>query len=124
MAHYRETTAYVRLLGELVRAAEYRGLTTYHDLAAIMGLTLMGELIENEISPILAEIVEEEVKAARPMLSAVVVGASGRPGAGFFEQARKLGRLAPGQDEAEFWGAEREAVYEAWRRPLPKPIAE
>jgi hypothetical protein len=124
MGHYRETTAYVRVFGELVRAAEYRGLTTYQDLAAIMGLSLAGSLMESEIGAILGEIVDEELAAGRPLLSAVVVGMSGHPGSGFFDLARKRGRMEPGQSEGEFWASEREAVYEAWRRPWPKPVAE
>ncbi len=43
----------------------------------------------------------------------------GPPGCGFFSYARDKGRLAESQSEADFWAAEREAVYEAWRRPLP-----
>lgn len=53
------------------------------------------------------------------MLSSVVVGVRGRPGHGFYDWARRLGRLQPGQDETKFWEAELEATYRAWRRPLP-----
>jgi hypothetical protein len=68
---------------------------------------------------ILNEIVDDELDAGRPMLSAVVVGTNGRPGAGLFSSARQTGRLADGQAEDEFLLAEREAVYEVWMRPLP-----
>lgn len=120
MSRYRGTTVYVHVLAELVRAAQYRGLTTYQDLAVIMGLPLRGAYMGKEIGEILGEIVEDEVSAGRPMLSAVTVGVTGRPGPGFFNFAREIGRMGPTQTEDEFWRQEREAVYEAWRRPLPK----
>ena len=37
-AKYRGTTLYFHVLAELVRAAQYRGVTTYQDIAVIMGL--------------------------------------------------------------------------------------
>ena len=30
-----------------------------------------------------------------------------------------VGLLKPGQDERKFWEQQREAVYAAWKRPLP-----
>ena len=39
---YRGTTTYFHVLAELVRAAQYRGLTTYQDIALLMGLPLAG----------------------------------------------------------------------------------
>jgi hypothetical protein len=71
---YRGTTDYVRVTTELVRAAEYRGLTTYQDVAVIMGLPLQGIHMGQEIGHLLGEISEDESLAGRPMLSAVVVG--------------------------------------------------
>jgi hypothetical protein len=119
MSHYGGTTEYIRVLNELVRAAEYRGLTTSQNLAAIMGLPQQGDLIGSQLGEILGEIVSDELKAGRPMLSAVVVDVSGRPGSGFFKFAREVGRMTDQADD-EFWTAEREAVYDAWRRPLPR----
>jgi hypothetical protein len=117
---YRGTTDYIRVLAELVRAAQYRGVTTYQDIAVIMGLPMRGSHMGAETGCILGEIVEDEVKASRPMLSAVAVGVNGKPGPGFYTLARDLGKLAAWQDEIVFWEREREAVYEAWKRPLPK----
>ncbi|RMF72362.1 MAG: hypothetical protein D6738_11410 [Acidobacteria bacterium] len=117
---YRGQPVYHRVMRELVLAAEYRGLTTYQDIAVIMGLPQQGSHMGRETGHLLGEISEDEVLAGRPMLSAVAVGASGKPGAGFFEFARKLGRLEPGMDELEYWERERQAVYEVWRRPLAK----
>ena len=122
MSRYRGSTIYIHVLAELVRAAQYRGLTTYQDVAVIMGLPLKGSNMGRQIGEILGEIVEDEVSAGRPMLSAVIVGVSGRPGAGFFNFAKEIGRMEANQGEEEFWRQEREAVYAAWRRPLPKEV--
>jgi hypothetical protein len=115
---YRGTTTYVHVLSELVRAAQYRGLTTYQDLALIMGLPGRGSHMGAQTGHILGEISEDEVASGRPMLSAVAVGVSGRPGPGFYELARQLGRLSQGADDMEFWKSERDAAYKAWRRPM------
>jgi hypothetical protein len=119
---YRGTTNYIRVLAELVRAAEYRGVTTYQDIAVIMGLPLQGAFMGRETGHILGEISEGEVKAGRPMLSAVAVSVSGKAGPGFFALAKNLGRFGGDPAEEEnFWRQELQAVYETWKRPLHKP---
>jgi hypothetical protein len=50
---YRGTTDYIRFLAEFVHAAEYRGVTTYQDLAIIMGLPLQGSYMGKETGHIL-----------------------------------------------------------------------
>jgi hypothetical protein len=119
---YRGTTTYIHVLAELVRAAEYRGVTTYQDIAVIMGLPLQGAYMGKETGHILGEISEDEVKAGRPMLSAVAVSVSGKAGPGFFALAKELGRFGgePAEQE-DFWRRELQAVYETWKRPLHKP---
>ena len=117
---YRGKTVYFHVMAELVRAAQYRGLTTYQDIAVIMGLPISGSHMGRETGQILGEISEDEVTAGRPMLSAVAVGVEGKAGPGFFELARQLGRLKDTETETAFWERERKAVYEAWKRPLPK----
>lgn len=107
-------------MGELVHAAQYRGVTTYQDIAVIMGLPLQGNHMSRETGRMLGEIAQDEFNAGRPMLSAVVVGVDGKPGPGFYNLARGLGRLSDEDDQLVFWEQEREAVYNAWRRPLPK----
>jgi len=116
---YRRTDEYVRVLAELVQAAEFRGVTTYQDIALIMGLPQRGSHMGREVGHLLGEVSEDETQAGRPMLSAVAVGVSGSPGPGFFALARDLGRLDADGDETAFWQAERQAAYDAWRRPLP-----
>lgn len=116
---YRGTTKYFHVLAELVRAAQYRGVTTYQDIALIMGLPLSGSHMGKEVGHILGEISEDEVSAGRPMLSSVAVGVNGKAGPGFFALARELGRLSAKDLEVAFWESERLATYDAWRRPLP-----
>ena len=113
---YRGTTLYARVLAELVQAAQYRGVTTYQDIALNMGLPTEGNLMGLEIGRMLGEISRDEVHAGRPMLSAVVVSAEGRPGQGFYKLAADLG-FAESAD-IRFWKAQQEAVYEAWKRPI------
>jgi hypothetical protein len=116
---YRGTTKYFHVMAELVRAAQYGGITTYQDVAVIMGLAVTGSHMGKETGHILGEISQEEVAAGRPMLSAVAVDVNGKVGAGFFTLARELGKLNEGENETTFWENECDAVYDAWRRPLP-----
>jgi hypothetical protein len=121
---YRGSTIYAQVLAELVRAAQYRGLTTYQDIALIMGLPTTGSKMGKETGHCVGEISEDEVMAGRPMLSALVVkvdrGKPTKPGPGFYEFALQLGRMNPDDEPGDFWQSERDAVYAAWRRPLPK----
>jgi hypothetical protein len=117
---YRGTTTYFHVMAELVCAAQYRGVTTYQDIAVIMGLPITGNYMAVETGHILGEISEDEVAAGRPMLSAVAVGVSGKPGQGFYHLARELERMNAIEDETSCWERERDAAYAAWKRPLPK----
>jgi hypothetical protein len=120
---YRGTSEYVLVLAELVRAAQYRGLTTYQDLAVVLGLPTRGDHLVSDIGHLLGEISEDEVARGRPMLSAVVVGSTGRPGSGFFHLARALGRFdGSAGNEAKFWERELSELYKTWRRPLLRVV--
>jgi hypothetical protein len=115
---YRGSTKYFHVHRELVRAAQYRGVTTYQDIAVILALPITGSRMGSETGHILGEISEDEVRAGRPMLSTVAVAVSGKPGPGFFGLARDLGQLTEGEDETAFWKAECQRVYTTWKRPL------
>ena len=117
---YRGTTAYVRVMAELIHAAEYGGLTTYQHIALLMALPTKFSIMASKTGKILGEISEDEVKNDRPMLSAVCVNVEGKPGPGFIAWARKLGRAGQNDDASTFWERERDAVYVAWKRPLPE----
>jgi hypothetical protein len=115
---YRGTTEYARVREELVRAAECGELTTYGKLAEIMGLPARGNHMSRETGHLLGEISEDEVQAGRPMLSALVVTVAGKPGSGFINLAKDLGKFSGGTvDEVRFWRQECQAVYQSWRRP-------
>jgi alkylated DNA nucleotide flippase Atl1 len=115
---YRGTIAYFKVYAALVHAAEHRGVVTYQEIAQIMGLPLSGSYMGSEVGRIVGLISEDEVAYGRPMLSALVVGVNGKPGKGFFDWARELGRLRGDrpEDEERFWEEEKQAVYEVWQR--------
>ena len=119
---YRGTREYLLAYAELIRAAQYRGAMTYQEIAAIMGLPLKGSYMGSQVGWILGEISDDEQQRSRPMLSAVAVGVSGKPGSGFFVLARQLGKLGKGtkEDEHKFWLQEREAVYKTWQKRVGK----
>src|SRR5690606_16340339 len=108
------STTYFVVYAELIQAARYRGLTTYQKIAQLMGLPLSGSHMGRQVGQVLDEISKDEVQHGRPMLSAVAVGVSGRPGPGFAALARRLGRLADNADERVFWEQECRRVYDTW----------
>jgi len=115
---YLGKVEYLLVYSELIAAARYRGVTTYQAIAQLMGLRLSGSNMGREVGLVLGEITEAELDRGRPMLSALAVGVSGKPGEGFYSLARQLGRLTEDSTAAEeaFWQHEREAVYAAWQR--------
>jgi len=115
---YRGSKEYLFVYCELIRAARYRGLTTYQAVAEIMGLPLRGNYMGKEVGHMLGEISQDELEHGRPMLSALAVGVGGFPGPGFFSLARELGKLQERSKEAQhrFWEEEKAAVYKAWKR--------
>ena len=117
---FRGTVAYYHVMTELLRAAQYRGVITYQEVAWIMGLPSNNGFMNAATGQILGEISEDEVLAGRPMLGAVAVGIGGRPSPAFYGLARDLGRLGYGRDEVQFWRDELDGVYEAWCRPAPE----
>ena len=103
---------------ELIAAARYHGITTYQAIAQVLGLPLSGNYMGSKISRILEEISRSEHSQGRPLLSALAVGVSGWPGAGFYQLARDLGRLEEDDPDVErrFWQEECKAVYAEWGR--------
>lgn len=120
---YRGTREYALVHAELITAARYRGTVTYQEVAQVMGLPLRGSHMAREVGQMLGSISEDEAASGRPMLSAIAVGVSGRPGDGFFGFARDLGKLKgeAREEEQRFWEGERAAVYETWARQLKEP---
>jgi hypothetical protein len=98
-------------------AARYRGVVTNMQIGAIMGIHQPGGRLAGAVGQVLGEIVDDETVNGRPMLSAIVVDAKGKPGAGFFGKAKELGQLAASaspEEQMQFWQDTRESVYEIW----------
>lgn len=119
---YRGTGEYFLVFTELTLAAKYRGTITYQELAHVIGLPITGANMGTEIGHLLGEISEDQHRRSRPMLSAIAVDSNGRPGGGFFDLARRLGKLngKTTVEEDRFWELEKEAVHETWRRKFGK----
>jgi hypothetical protein len=118
-AKYRGSKEYFLVYSELIRAARYKGVTTYQAIAQMIGLPLKGSHMGSELGQILGEILEDELNRGRPMLTALVVSSvDGMPGSGFFKLAREFGKLHDDSKDAErdFWEQEKEAVYAEWKR--------
>ena len=120
---YRGSKEYLLVYCELIQAARYKGVTNYQAVAKIMSLPLTGNYMAKETGQMLGKISEDELKHGRPMLSVLVVGTSGLPGAGFFALARQLGKLQDDSPAAErsFWEQEKAAVYNTWHREFKTP---
>jgi hypothetical protein len=108
---------YHLVFSELISTAQHRGIVTYQEIARIIGLPLSGNYMGARIGGIAGEISKDEHYSKRPMLSAILVNTTGKPGPGFFELARILGRLdsTNRQDESKFWESETQAVYDTWK---------
>jgi alkylated DNA nucleotide flippase Atl1 len=116
---YRSKKEYALIYTELITAAKYRGTVTYQEIAQIMGLPLSGNHMSREVGWILGEISADELANGRPMLSAIAIGVNGKPGAGFYDWARKLGRLSA-ENDLSFWESECRSVYDTWKVKLLK----
>ncbi len=111
---YRGTAMYNEVRDLLIDAARQRSVIQYHPrITSIMDITEPGGYMRGELGQILGEICEDEDLAGRPMLSAVAISSENRPGKGFFDLARELGKPV-GHDEDAFWQAELQALYEYW----------
>lgn len=95
----------------LSEVARTRDLIAYVDLVKRISAVRYHQR-SPELHELLGEISKEEHAAGRALLSAVVVTRdTKRPGAGFFQLAKELGRTVA--DEKTFWSDELERVYEA-----------
>jgi len=98
----------------LVQVARQKGIKTYTEVGNWVGLDMSWEPARIQIAQLLDMINENEINEERPMISALVVHKEdGRPGVGFFQCARGLGKFA-GNDEDGFWANEVKAVHEYW----------
>ncbi len=102
--------------GKRIISSRARGGRTisYSDLAAELS-TLTLDAHDVCLAHLLGDISTEENAARRGMLSVLVVHKSGdmRPGEGFFDLARQLGRDV--SDENSCWVKELEFVFGIWK---------
>ncbi|AZN97257.1 hypothetical protein EJ066_08120 [Mesorhizobium sp. M9A.F.Ca.ET.002.03.1.2] len=92
---------------------------SYSELvSAIRAISL--EPHDPRLSHFLGEIAAEEDAAGRGMLTVVVVHKHGdqKPGPGFYEMARGLGRET--SDQEAFWVSELDFVHRAWSKRVAK----
>ncbi|PYU32929.1 MAG: hypothetical protein DMG28_10085 [Acidobacteria bacterium] len=115
---YRGKKEFLLVYSELINGARRRGTLTYQEVAELMGLPPRGSHMGVEAGHLLGEISEDEHLNGRPMLSAIAVSTSGMPGSGFFELARRLGKITDTSADAQrrFWEKEKEAVYATWQK--------
>lgn len=98
----------------LVEVARSQNTTTYSEVGKLVGLDMSTEVGRIRIAQILDDINWYESKENRPMLSSVVILKNdNRPGAGYFECARALGKYH-GIDDLSFWSHELNEVHDHW----------
>ena len=110
-----ETIEYHIVYSALIGAARMRGVVTYQEVARLVGLPSSGNLMGKRVGQLLGAVSVNEHDQGRPMLSALAVPVSGKPGPGFYELARDLGLLEAGADELRFWETQKRQVYEIWQ---------
>lgn len=115
-----ETVEYHLIYAELIHAARHRGTVTYQELAHVVGLPLTGNYMGKRIGDLLGEVSQNEVTHKRPMLSALAINTSGKPGPGFIPWAEKLGLIKEGDDPTAFWKKQCDACYKTWKQQFPK----
>ncbi len=102
----------------LVATASAGETVTYAEIAASPLGPIAFRPDDTALGRLLGELSAEEDAAGRGMLSAVVVrkrgSRAGRPGAGFFALAQRLGRDVDDRDE--LWRAELARVHHVHRR--------
>jgi len=113
---YRKTRQYDLAYYLMIGAAARGQVIYYTELAPLVGLPKQGQHMGSEIGHLLGEISEDEHRAGRPMLSSIVIGASKKPGSGYYQLARDLGKLrgTGTAEESAFWESEKAAVYKYW----------
>jgi hypothetical protein len=112
---WMNTKEYFVTYSILVNAARHHGFATYQEIAQANAWPLVGSYMGRLIGEVIGLISKNELEQGRPMLSAIVVGVSGKPGEGFFNWAKDLGVLHEGDDEETFWHDECEKIYEEWK---------
>jgi hypothetical protein len=98
----------------LESVAKHRILITYQELAK--ALQILPPHSIHRVTEALERLMEEDAAADRPFIAALAISKArgDLPAPGFFDCARRLGRLADGQDPRTFHVAELDAVFVRW----------
>lgn len=104
------------IYNRLIELAKVGKLTTYSEIAPLVGLSMDNYTDRENMSTILAEIARHEQALGHPMLTALVVhsGGDNNPGEGFFAIATEFSRFAGSRDQfkrLQFWVDEVKAVH-------------
>lgn len=110
-----QTKEYYIAYSILINAAQHHGYATYQEIAQAIGLPTAGSYMASQIGELLGTISANEKEQGRPMLSAIAVGVSGKPGEGFLPYAKDLGYLHEDEDAQAFWTKECEKIYKEWK---------
>lgn len=114
-----DTTMQADIAALLRQTARAHSTTTYAAVAAAAGLPISDPASRARIAHLLYAVNAVEHAQGRPLLSTVVVFVGQRrPGAGFFQCARDLGRLTD-EEPLTFWAAELQRVYAVWHDQTP-----
>ena len=115
---YRGKKEYALAYSALIAAAHSRNMCTYTGIAHLTGLTPKGSAMGKQVGHLVGEISEDESKAGRPMLSALVVEKeTGMPSFGFYDLGQKLGLLAGTTKTAKkaFLNKEQTKLFDFWK---------
>jgi hypothetical protein len=112
---WKDTSEYYIAYSIMINAAQHQGLATYQEIAQACGLPTSGSYMGGEIGDLIGDVSRNEISLGRPMLSAVVVGVSGKPGPGFQTWAKELGAMQEDEDWEEFWRSECQKIYDTWK---------
>lgn len=102
---------------KLIEQARVKGIAFYSEVGALVGLDMGNPANRDEMSKLLGEISTDEYRQGRPMLSSVCVRIDENkrmPGPGFYDLARKLGRLNPGISDEQFFFREMNKTHDYW----------
>lgn len=112
---WMNTKEYFVTYSIMINAAQHFGLCTYQEIAQAIGISTAGNYMGSVVGELIGLISRNEIEQGRPMLSSIVFGVTGKPGAGYFAWAKDLGLFKEGDDEMAFWESERMKVYESWK---------
>lgn len=111
------TRAYDVIYQKLIDAARQRSRMFHAEVRGILESLSTNPVEQPGVDELLRQIAEDEHRAGRPLLIALVVTGKSIPGEIFFGAARELGVLTSRDpaEEMRFWMAEEARVYEAWK---------